>query len=114
MNMELRRCLCEPIPEIEIAACRLDGAVSAHLLGERELAAQLFCDANDKAIRRWLDSIWGKGSKINRKLRTLPPPVLAKCQRPKLRFATAQSSARFAKEMATTAASAKCRLFGLR
>ena len=33
--MNLRCCLREPVPEIEIAAQRLDDAVSAHVRGER-------------------------------------------------------------------------------
>jgi hypothetical protein len=49
--MRLRKCLREPIPEIEIAARRLNDAVTAHLRGERDVAAELFRQANDKAIR---------------------------------------------------------------
>jgi hypothetical protein len=89
MNMELRRCLREPIPEIEIAAQRLDEAVSAHLRGERELAEQLLCKADDKVIWHWLDEVWGKGSIYNEKRRTLPPPAIPRDQRAKPRQAIA-------------------------
>lgn len=55
MNVELRRCLCEPIPEIEIAAQRLNDAVSAHLRGERDVAEELLRLADDKIVWGWLN-----------------------------------------------------------
>lgn len=89
--MELRRCLCDPIPEIEIAAHRLNEAVSAHSRGEHELASQLIRDADNPAISRWLADIFRPGSIITRKRRTLPPPTLPKQLRPLPRLATPQT-----------------------
>jgi hypothetical protein len=39
--MSLRKCLREPIPEIEITAHRVSDAASAHLRGERDAARDL-------------------------------------------------------------------------
>lgn len=77
--MTSRQCLRDPIPEIEIAARRLDDAVSAHLAGDRETAEALLRLADDRIIRDWLDSVWGKASRYAQRLRVLddPPPVLA-------------------------------------
>lgn len=83
-----RQCLREPIPEIEIAARRLNEAVSAHLRGERELAERLLREADDKIIWHWLDEAWGKTSIYNQKRRTLPPPVIPSSERAKPRQAT--------------------------
>jgi hypothetical protein len=58
--MSLRHCLREPIVEIEVAAQRVRDAVSAHLRGERDVAENLLHLANDKVVREWLDSVWGK------------------------------------------------------
>jgi hypothetical protein len=57
-----RRCLRDPIPEIEQAAVALERAVEAHLAGAREMAFELLCEANANAVREWTESIWGKGS----------------------------------------------------
>jgi 5-methylcytosine-specific restriction endonuclease McrA len=87
--MSLRRCLREPIPEIEIAAYRVAEAVSAHLRGERDAAEELLHLANDKVVWGWLDSVWGKTSIYNRPRRILgTPPTLPKDQRAKPRDAT--------------------------
>ena len=88
-DMSLRYCLREPIPEIEIAAHRLEGAIAAHLRGERDAAEELLRQANDKVVWDWLDSVWGKETVYNRPRRTLnDPPSLPKDQRAKPRDAT--------------------------
>ena len=87
-NMSLRYCLREPIPEIEIAARRLEEAVGAHLRGECDAAEELFRQADDKVVWDWLDSVWGKETVYNRPRRTLnDPPALPKNQRAKPRDA---------------------------
>src|SRR5690554_3567713 len=58
----LKRCFREPIPEIFDAARYLDAAVSAHLNGHNNVAAELFSLANDPKVWAWTDSIWGKKS----------------------------------------------------
>lgn len=58
----LRSCLREPIPAIFDAARYLDAAVSAHLAGQKALAAELLALANAPLIWSWTDSIWGKNS----------------------------------------------------
>ena len=63
--MSLRKCLREPIPEIEIAARRLNDAVNAHLRGERDVVEELLRQANDKVVWDWLDSVWGKKTIYN-------------------------------------------------
>jgi hypothetical protein len=70
-----RACLREPIPEIIDAARLLDAAVSAHLLGRRELADTLFRLANNEVIWHWIDSVIGKNSSHvqYRKMEAAPP-----------------------------------------
>ena len=58
----LRRCLSEPIPEVEIAARYLDSAVAAHLDGKFTLAEELILLADIPQIRRWTKSIWANSS----------------------------------------------------
>lgn len=58
----LRRCLREPIREIFDAAQYLDDAVSAHLDGNKEIAADLIRMADMPAIREWTESLWGPKS----------------------------------------------------
>lgn len=58
----MKRCFREPIAEIFDVARYLDAGVSAHLVGEQEVAAKLFSLANNKSVRDWLESIWGKNS----------------------------------------------------
>ena len=90
--MTIRQCLREPIPEIEIAAQRLNDAVSAHLRGDRDVAEELLRLADDKIVWEWLDSVWGKTSNYNRRRRVLDfPPVLPRDQRIKPRDATAET-----------------------
>jgi len=57
----LRRCLRDPVPEIAEAALYLDDAVTAHLAGNTERAAELICLADMPAIRDWTESLWGPG-----------------------------------------------------
>jgi hypothetical protein len=61
-NPKLRTCLRDPIPQIIEAACLLDEAVTAHLEGRRDDADQLIRRANMRAIRDWVESIWGKNT----------------------------------------------------
>ena len=61
-TMNLRHSFRAPIPEIEEAARCLDDAVAAHLRGERGLASALLQRADDKSVRDWTDSVWGKKS----------------------------------------------------
>lgn len=59
---EPRSCFCTPISDVHDAARLLDAAVSAHLRGRKDLAAELIRLANMPSIREWLESVWGKGS----------------------------------------------------
>jgi len=59
-----RRLLPEPIPEILEAAQDLDDAVTAHLAGDRTLAAALFRRAKHPQVWEWTDSVWGKKSRF--------------------------------------------------
>jgi len=87
--MPLRRCLREPIPDIEMAARRLDEAVSAHVNGEYEVAEALLRQADEPALRDWLESVWGKVTAYNRPRRVLPyPPALPVGERLKPRDAS--------------------------
>lgn len=72
----LKRCFREPIAEVYDAARYLDAAVSAHMSGNRSLAAQLFAVADDSKVWAWTDSIWGKKSPYVRVTR-LPAPAEA-------------------------------------
>ena len=74
--MTTRYCLREPIPEIEVAAQRLDDAVTAHLAGDKATADALLRQANDKIVSEWLDSVWGKETIYNRPLRKLDHVVV--------------------------------------
>lgn len=90
--MDYRKCLREPIPEIEVAAHLLKEAVSAHLRGERDVAEDLFRQADDKVIWNWLDSVWGKETAYNRPRRILNnPPAVPIEQRAKPRAATSET-----------------------
>lgn len=68
----MKRCFRKPIQEIFDTARFLDAAVSAHLLGQTSIAAELFSLANNPAVRAWLDSVWGKGSTYVQ-VKKLPP-----------------------------------------
>jgi hypothetical protein len=84
-----RLCLRPAIPEIRLAAKYLDGAVSAHLLGDTKQVEDLIKAANIAAIRDWVESLWGKASPYLR-YRMIPdaPPVLSMAEREKLRMPT--------------------------
>jgi hypothetical protein len=60
--VQLKRCFRQPISEIYDAARYLDAATSAHLIGRRDIAEELFFLANDPKVWAWTDSIWGKKS----------------------------------------------------
>lgn len=91
-QMSLRNSLRDPIPEIEIAARRLNDAVNAHLRGERDVVEELLRQANDKVVWDWLDSVWGKKTIYNQPRRILNmQPVIPKEQRPNPRDATEQT-----------------------
>ena len=62
MNIILRKCLREPIPEITVAVGLLDEAVSAHLDSRYVEAEALIRSADLPAIREWTESIWGANS----------------------------------------------------
>ena len=62
LHTALRRCLRDPIPEIEQAAVLLEAAVAAHLEGRRADAIDLICAANLEVIRDWTESLWGRKS----------------------------------------------------
>ncbi len=83
----LRLCLREPIAEIFEAARLLDAAATVHQLGRRDLAAELLQLANMPAVRDWLESIWGAGSKYTqyRPTPTSKPPI-PKAEREPLRM----------------------------
>lgn len=89
-NLELRYCLREPIPEIFDAACYLDAAVSAHLIGKKKIAEELFELANCKVVWQWLDEVWGANSAYVQ-YRPIPdaPPTLPKALRVDERMPTA-------------------------
>jgi 5-methylcytosine-specific restriction endonuclease McrA len=57
-----RRCLREPIPEIADAARLLDAAVTAHLMGRRDVAEQLIRVADISVLRDYTESLWGAKS----------------------------------------------------
>lgn len=79
---ELKSCLRPPIAEVFAAAKYLDAAVSAHLIGNSELAEHLIRAADMDEVRAWTESLWGKASPYV-KPRNLPhsPLVLAKTER---------------------------------
>lgn len=57
----MRKCLLEPIPEIFEASELLRRGVDAHLRNEKNLARDLFRDADMSIIRDWTEELWGKG-----------------------------------------------------
>lgn len=82
----LRRCICEPIPEIADAARYLDAAVSAHKHGNPSLAVELIHAADIDVIRGWLKVIWGDSSKHVQ--RSAVTPTIPEDQRHKQRMPT--------------------------
>ncbi len=79
----MRKCLRDPIPEIFIAAKRLDDAVSAHLAGNKQLAEELIRMADIKEIYDWCESLWGKGGPFSCPLSVDCPPEVPEEQRVK-------------------------------
>lgn len=71
-----KRCFREPISEIFDAARYMDAAVSAHLVGERDLATKLLILANNPKVRDWTDSIWGRNSKYISVIKISNPKLL--------------------------------------
>lgn len=66
VKMVLRKCLRDPIPEIEVAAQRLNVAVSAHLRSEYGIAEDLFRQSDDKNLKYWLNSVWAEETTYNK------------------------------------------------
>jgi len=90
----LKKCLRDPIPEIYDAARYLDAAVSAHIEGNFELAAELIRASDKPELREWTESLWGTNSPYVEK-RTVPnaPPHLPKEERVKVRMPNAAEKA---------------------
>jgi 5-methylcytosine-specific restriction endonuclease McrA len=57
-----RQCLREPIVEIVEAARLLDAAVTAHLMGRRDVTEQLIRLADMPVLRDYTESLWGAKS----------------------------------------------------
>ena len=78
-ELDLRKCIRDPIPEIAEAALYLNEAVDAHLIGNDILAASLIKKSDMSIIRDWTESIWGVRSPFIT-IRTLSDttPVLKK------------------------------------
>lgn len=80
-----------PIPDIFEAARLLDGAVSAHLLGRRDLAEGLIRLADMPVLRDYTESLWGAKSPyvqlrcIENPLQSIPVDERAKSRMPTLR-----------------------------
>jgi hypothetical protein len=89
-----RQCLREPSPEIADAARLLDEAVTAHLIGRRDVTAGLIRLANMPVLRDYTESLWGAKSPYVQ-YRAVPdaPPGLAKDQRVKVRMPSAAEKA---------------------
>ena len=71
ISINNKNCLRPPVPEIQDAARLLDSAVTAHFMGNHELAEELIRLAYMSAIREWTESIWGSGgiySELKKKL----------------------------------------------
>ena len=84
--MVTRPCFRPPIPEIEATANILKEAVSAHLLGERAKAAELFRLANSDAVRAWVEKD-ANGKRLH--IPPVPPRTGPKLERgPDPRLAT--------------------------
>lgn len=66
----MRRCLLEPIPELDLAAKLLDAATDALIQNRRDLAAELIVRADIQLITEYADKIIGKMSpEIHRHMR---------------------------------------------
>lgn len=66
----MRRCLLEPVPELELAAKLLDAAADAVLIGRKDLAASLVAQADVPEIGIWVRRLVGATSlDVHRNLR---------------------------------------------
>ncbi len=82
-----RKCMREPIPEIRDAARILDAAVTAHLLGRRDLAEELIRLADLPVLRDYTESLWGSNSPyVQYRPVADAPASLSRDQRLKLRM----------------------------
>lgn len=57
-----RRCFRDPISEIAETARLLDAAVTAHLIGRRDVAEELIRLADMPVLRDYTESLWGAKS----------------------------------------------------
>ncbi len=71
-----RRCLRDPIDEIEVAARQPGDALNAHHRGERGLAEDLLKRTNTRTLRNWLNSVWGKKTVYNTPYRERAHPQI--------------------------------------
>jgi 5-methylcytosine-specific restriction endonuclease McrA len=77
----------ELIPEIADAARLLDAAVTAHLLGRRDLAEELIRLADMPVLRDYTESLWGaKSPYVQYRVISNSPPSLPDDQRIKVRM----------------------------
>jgi HNH endonuclease len=77
-----RRCMREPVPEVEQARSYLEAALASHQAGRSDEVVELIRLANMPAIREWINSIWGKDSPYVQYRPVIgAPPSLAKDQR---------------------------------
>lgn len=72
---KLRLCLCEPIPQIAVAAQYLSDAEVAHREGKHELSQRLIQLADIVEIRKWLKPIWAN-SRVHVKVQVATVPML--------------------------------------
>ena len=88
--LEMRYSLAEPIPEVFAAASSLNMAVDAHLLGNRDEAADLIRRANCPKVWAYIDAGWGKGAKARYKFLSVSdaPLRLPMADRPTPRMPT--------------------------
>lgn len=95
-----RWCLREPIPEIADAARLLDEAVTAHLLGRRDISKQLIRQADMPLLRDYTESLWGaKSPYVQFRAVADAPPHLDHASRAKERMPTrAEETALFQRD----------------
>lgn len=87
----MRNSLIEPIPEIFVAARKLQQAFEAQLAGRTDVAAKFFADADDPTIWAFTDQAWGKGCQARFGFKTVPgaPNLFPLNDRPLPRMPTA-------------------------
>ena len=82
-----RQCMREPISEIRDAARLLDAAVTAHLMGRRDLAEELIRLADMPVLRDYTESLWGsKSPYVQYRAIADAPPSFSHDQRVKVRM----------------------------